>query len=154
MHHGPCGCGQATLAGYGGGRIGGRKLSASIAAGPLPNRESDMSTRSTSRSIVFRRPFILGGFEAVQAAGTYVIDVEEEAIEDLSFPAFRRLSTQMRIPTLGGFEHRFINPVELDEALLRDAAQDEPQSGPASPVAQSMKREKAQRAKARLVKRY
>ncbi|MGD0190585.1 MAG: hypothetical protein ABSD74_07575 [Rhizomicrobium sp.] len=113
-----------------------------------------MSTRSVSRSITFRRPFILSGFETVQAAGTYVINVEEEAIENLSFPAFRRLSTQMQIPTLGGFEHRFVNPVELDEALLRDAAQDEPQSGPASPMAQSMKREKAQRAKTRLVKRF
>ncbi len=109
-----------------------------------------MTTRTTSRSVTFRRPFIMGGFDAIQAAGTYVIDVEEETIEGLSFPAFRRLSTQMRIYTLGTTEHRFINPVELDEALLRDAAQQEPQSGPASPMGESSKREKAQRVKAQL----
>jgi hypothetical protein len=113
-----------------------------------------MTTRSTSRTVTFRRPFILGGFDAVQAAGTYVIDVEEEMVENLSFPAFRRLATQIQISTGGVTEHRFINPVELDEALMRDAAQADPQSDPASPGADSAKRRKAQSAKTRLVKRY
>ena len=98
-----------------------------------------MTTRSTSRPVTFRRPFILDGFDAVQAAGTYVIDVEEEAIEGLSFPAFRRVSTQMRIPTLGRTEYRFVNPVELDAALLHDASQQEPPCAPGSPVARSTK---------------
>lgn len=113
-----------------------------------------MNTRTTSRSVTFRRPFQLSGFDAVQPAGTYVIDVEEEALEGISFPAFRRLSTQMRISTLGKTEHRFINPVELDEALQRDAAPEEPPSSPASPTLDGMKREKAKRAKAWLAKRH
>ena len=113
-----------------------------------------MTTRSISRTVTFRRPFILGGFDAVQAAGTYVINVEEELIETLSFPAFRRLSTQIQISSHGVTEHRFINPVELDEALLRDEAQSDPQSGPASPGANSARRRKAQTAKTRLAKRY
>jgi hypothetical protein len=154
MQHGPCGADSGNTGGL--RRRSDRRAKAFrvYRRRPVRDKDNDMSTRSVSRSITFRRPFILGGFEAVQPAGTYVIDVEEEAIENLSFPAFRRLSTQMRIPTLGGFEHRFINPVELDEAQFRDAAQDEPQSGPASSTAQSMKREKAQRVKTRLVKRY
>jgi hypothetical protein len=84
-----------------------------------------MTIRTKSRSVTFRRPFILGGFEAVQPAGTYVIDVDEEQIENISFPAFRRVSTQMQIPGLGTIEHRAIDPAELDEALIRDAAQPE-----------------------------
>jgi len=95
---------------------------------------------------------MLDSFDAIQPAGTYVIDVEEEAIEGVSFPAFRRLATQMQISTLGKTEHRFINPVELDEALQRDAAPEESQSGPAPSTPESMKREKAKRMKAWLAK--
>jgi hypothetical protein len=96
-----------------------------------------MTTRSTSRSVTFRRPFTLEGFDAAQAAGTYVIDVEEEVIESLSFPAYRRLSTQMQVPSNGATEYRTINPAELDEALMRDA--EEPRSGPTSSTAQGTK---------------
>jgi hypothetical protein len=110
-----------------------------------------MSRRTTSRSVTFRRPFILSGFEAVQAAGTYVIDVEDEAIESLSFLASRRTSTQMRISALGATEHRTIDPAELDKALLRDAAQ--PEGGAVSPMEESLKREKADKVRARLATR-
>jgi hypothetical protein len=90
-----------------------------------------MTTRSISRSVTFRRPFSLEGFDAVQEAGTYFIDVEEEVIESLSFPAYRRISTQMRVTSHGATEYRTINPAELDEALMRDA--EEPRS-PTSPT--------------------
>jgi hypothetical protein len=76
--------------------------------------------------VTFLRPFILTGFDAVQAAGTYIIDIDEEPIEGLSFPAYRRVSTQMQVSARGVIEHRFIDPAELDEALARDAAQQEP----------------------------
>ena len=109
-----------------------------------------MTTRTSSRSVTFRRPFILNGFDAVQAAGTYVIDVEEEAIEGISFPAFKRLSTQIQIRTLGKIEHRFINPVDLDEALIRDAAQEEAQGSPAAAGAT----EDARRGKAKGMKAW
>jgi hypothetical protein len=104
--------------------------------------------------VTFRRPFILGGFDAVQAAGTYVIDVEEEAIENISFPAFRRLSTQIQISSCGVTEHRFINPVDLDEALQRDSAENDSKSDEPTPAAQAAKRQIAQRVKPRLVKRF
>jgi hypothetical protein len=113
-----------------------------------------MSTRSRSRSVTFRRPFFLTGFEAEQAAGTYVINVEEEAIEDVSFPAFRRVSTQMQVPSLGATEHRLINPAELDEALAQDALEQAPQTGSVSSRPAPEKRELAQKVKTRLVRRY
>ena len=105
-----------------------------------------MTTRTTTRSVTFRRPFILGGFDAVQAAGTYLIDVEEEALESISFLAFRRTSTRMRISACGATEHRIIDPVELDEALLRDSAQ--PACHPVTE--EGLKREKSKRVGARL----
>ena len=98
-----------------------------------------MPRRTTSRSVTFRRPFILTGFDAVQPAGTYTIDVDEEEIENLSFLAYKRVSTQIQLPSLGRTEYHPIDPAELDEALLRDAAQKEP----AAP--QSAKRKIAQR---------
>lgn len=113
-----------------------------------------MNTRTISRSVTFRRPFLLGGFDAIQPAGTYVIDVEEEALEGVSFPAFKRLSTQIRIITLGKIEQHFINPVELDEALQRDASPEELPSGPTSPMPEGVKRRKATRVKAWLAKRH
>lgn len=91
-----------------------------------------MSRRTTSRSVTFKRPFILSGFDAVQAAGTYIVDVDEEEIENLSFLAYKRVSTQMQVSARGVIEHRFIDPTELDEALLRDAAQQEPFVGSAA----------------------
>lgn len=84
-----------------------------------------MARRTTSRSVTFQRPFILTGFDAVQPAGTYVVDIDEEEIENLSFLAYTRVSTQMQVSGRGVTEHRFIDPTELDEALLRDAAQQE-----------------------------
>lgn len=83
-----------------------------------------MNRRTTSRSVTFHRPFILTGFDALQPAGTYVVDVDEEEIDAVSFLAFRRVSTQIQLsPRPGVTEYRSIDPVELDEALLRDAAQ-------------------------------
>ncbi len=101
-----------------------------------------------SRSVTFRRPFVLDGFEAIQAAGTYVVDVEEEAIEGLAFFASRRAPTQMRISALGVTEYRTIDPDELDKALLRDAAQRE--GDPASLIEERLRGEKANRPRARL----
>lgn len=105
-----------------------RKRAASIAAGPQTRSKETMSTRTTSRSVTFKHPFFLNGFDALQAAGRYVIDVDEEMIANLSFPAWRRVSTLMQISVHGATEHRTIDPAELDEALERDAAGLEPKN--------------------------
>jgi hypothetical protein len=112
-----------------------------------------MNTRTTSRSVTFKHPFFLSGFEALQAAGTYVIDVDEVAIEDVSFLAWRRVSTLMQVCVHGATEQRTIDPAELDEALERDAAGLEPKRVPHSLVPGSGNGEAAQRVKTRLVRR-
>jgi hypothetical protein len=52
-----------------------------------------MTSRTQRESLVFRRPFLLPGWPEPQAAGRYAVDTEEELIEGLSFPAWRRVST-------------------------------------------------------------
>jgi hypothetical protein len=49
--------------------------------------------RTRREDIVFKRPFALKGWAEPQPAGTYAVDVEEELIEGLSFPAYRGVST-------------------------------------------------------------
>ena len=52
-----------------------------------------MQNRTRREDIVFRRPFALKGWAEPQPAGAYAVDTEEELIEGLSFPAYRRVST-------------------------------------------------------------
>jgi hypothetical protein len=51
--------------------------------------------RTRREDIVFRRPFSLKGWAEPQPAGAYAVDIEEELIEGLSFPAYRRVSTMI-----------------------------------------------------------
>jgi len=85
-----------------------------------------MATRTKSHTVTFRRPFILDGFERVQAAGSYVVDTEEESMESLLIPAWKRISTVIRLTTLGATEHLPVDPDQLHEALMRDGAQQDP----------------------------
>lgn len=82
-----------------------------------------MTTRTTNRTITFRRPFLLSGFESEQPAGAYVVDTEEELLESISFPAWRRVATTIRLQRNGTTEYLRIDPVELDDASAKDAAQ-------------------------------
>lgn len=84
-----------------------------------------MTTRTTSATIVFRHPFCLDGIDQGQPAGDYIIDTEEELVDALSFPVWRRVSTVMRLTRLGATEHVAIDPRALADALLRDGNADE-----------------------------
>ncbi len=52
-----------------------------------------MLNRTRREDMVFRRPFVLKGWAEPQPAGIYAMETEEELIEGLSFPAYRRVST-------------------------------------------------------------
>jgi hypothetical protein len=54
--------------------------------------------RATAEKITFRHCFLLKGLEKTQPPGTYDVEVEEELIEGLSFIAYRRVATFIRIP--------------------------------------------------------
>ena len=93
-------------------------------------------TRQSSTTVTFMRPFVLDGFEELQPAGSYAIDIEEELLDTLLSPVWKRTSTAMRLRRHGAIEQVPIDPEQLKEALVRDAAQQEPGNplGSSSPV--------------------
>lgn len=79
----------------------------------------------TSRTTVrFLHPFLLYGFDAPQPAGEYVIDQDEELIEGISWPAYRRIATFIHLPAihLGVRPNQImqIDPADLEAALRKD----------------------------------
>jgi hypothetical protein len=52
-----------------------------------------VQNRIHREDIVFRHPFSLRGWAEPHPAGTYALETEEELIEGVSFPAWRRVST-------------------------------------------------------------
>jgi hypothetical protein len=84
-----------------------------------------MFTRSHSKSVVFRHPFELKGVDRILPPGTYRVVTDEELIEELSFPAYRRISTVIFVPGesyLPSEEMVAIDPRDLETALDRDRA--------------------------------
>lgn len=56
-----------------------------------------MLTRTQRSLLVFARPFRLMGEPRRQPAGTYLVETEEELLEGLSFPAYRRVATTITL---------------------------------------------------------
>ena len=82
-----------------------------------------MTVRTSQKTVTFRRPFVLGGFDEVLPAGIYIVETDEAPIEGISFLAYRRILTLLHLPEKTG--HRLagvvtIDPKELDAALKRD----------------------------------
>jgi len=83
-----------------------------------------MTTRTTRKIVIFRRPFLLQGVDRTLPAGEYEVVTDEELIEGLSFPVFRRLATMMYVPAQshsGSIEMVTIDPAGLQAAQDRDA---------------------------------
>jgi hypothetical protein len=57
-----------------------------------------MTTRTTSKIVTFARPFKLKGVDRILPAGNYRVVTDEELIEELSFPVYRRVSTMILVP--------------------------------------------------------
>jgi hypothetical protein len=54
--------------------------------------------RTTSRTVVLTRPFTLSGLAEPQPPGTYVVEADEEVLDTMSVPPYRRVSTLIRLP--------------------------------------------------------
>jgi hypothetical protein len=80
--------------------------------------------RTAATTVTFTRPFRVAGFDQELPAGDYVIETEEELIQGLSFPAYRRVSTALhvdRIPGRPGQKESWqIEPDALEAALALD----------------------------------
>ena len=88
-----------------------------------------MTVRTTSKTVTFTHPFNLSGMDEEQPAGTYTVETDEELLKTLSVPAYRRISTLMRLPARPRSPMLTqiveVNPLELAAALARDAQPDE-----------------------------
>jgi hypothetical protein len=70
---------------------------------------------------------MLTGFDRAQPPGVYMIETDEQVLDTMTRVAVRRLETRMEIyPRPGNSESVPIDPVELDQALLRDSGDDAP----------------------------
>lgn len=89
-----------------------------------------MTIRTTSRTVTFTRPFVLKGMEEEQPPGTYTVETDEELIDTARIPAYRRISTLIRLPGRPGSSVLGyvvdIDAADLAAALERDAAPHEP----------------------------
>jgi hypothetical protein len=85
-----------------------------------------MATRSTCKIVTFTHPAVLQGLDRTLAAGVYRVVTDEELIEELSFPAYRRVATMIFVPSdsrhASAVEMVTIDPRDLAAALDRDAA--------------------------------
>jgi hypothetical protein len=84
-----------------------------------------MLTRTTRKTLTFRSPFALAGVGRILPAGRYEVVTDEELIEGLSFPVYRRVATMMLVPApsdCGAVEMLSVDPQLLAAAKDRDAA--------------------------------
>jgi hypothetical protein len=84
-----------------------------------------MTMRTSRKTVTFRRPFSLSGLDEMQPAGTYTVETNEELLESLSFPAWRRTATVILLrPQTGGVglgQDLEIDPSELEAVEDSDA---------------------------------
>ena len=88
-----------------------------------------MTKRTSKKTVTFRKPFVLGGFDEVLPPGAYNVETDEELLEGISFPAYRRILTVIHLHAKfdnpGLIRTLTIDPNELDAALKHDQAQAE-----------------------------
>ena len=85
-----------------------------------------MLTRTSNKMVSFCSPFLLKGVDGMLPAGDYEVVKDEELIEGLSFPVYRRVSTMIFVPAqsnrASSVELVTIDPSDLQVAQERDAA--------------------------------
>jgi hypothetical protein len=82
-------------------------------------------SRSRRETVVFKHPFRIASIERLLPAGAYEVVTDEEMIEGLSFPCFRRVATMMMIPAApprsSSVEMISISSIDLSDAQRTDA---------------------------------
>ena len=85
-----------------------------------------MTTRTRRETVHFRHPFRIKGIDRQLAPGAYEIVSDEEMIEGLSFPCFRRVATLMMIPGTpprsSTMEMISISSIDLSDAQRKDSS--------------------------------
>ena len=85
-----------------------------------------MNTRTRRETVHFRHPFRIKGIDRQLAPGAYEIIADEEMIEGLSFPCFRRVATMIMVPGAppqrSAMEMISISSVDLSDVQRNDAS--------------------------------
>jgi hypothetical protein len=83
-----------------------------------------MTMRTTTKTVTFHQPFYLKGVDRLLPPANYRVVTDEELIEGLSFPAYRRVWTGIFVPAPSGsaVEMATIDPADLQAAQEQDAA--------------------------------
>ena len=92
-----------------------------------PAQFKAMTIRTSTKTVTFNHPFVLGGLGRPLPAGAYRIETDEELLDGTSVPVFRRVQTVIHLQVKPGVsETRVIDPQALDAALQRDQAPEQP----------------------------
>ena len=86
-----------------------------------------MLTRTRVETMTFTKPFALKSVERTLPAGDYRVSTDEELIEGLSFPVYRRVATMIFVPAKANrsaTEMLPVDPAELRAAQKLDSAPD------------------------------
>ena len=84
-----------------------------------------MVTRTKRVTLTFQHPFSLKGVDRLLTPGDYEVVTDEELIEELSFPVYRRLATMIMLPMdarRSSIEMVTVDPVDLATAHKLDRA--------------------------------
>ncbi len=84
-----------------------------------------MTTRTSTKTVTFARPFVLGELDEVLPAGAHTVETDEELIAGISFVAYRRVLTTIHLHPKGHpgrVRTLTVDPKELDAAIARDQA--------------------------------
>lgn len=83
-----------------------------------------MNTRTKRKTVTFSTAFALESAGRTLPAGRYEVVTDEELIEGLSFPVYRRTATMIVVPAQTGraIEMLTIDPQELTAAIERDTS--------------------------------
>ena len=85
-----------------------------------------MTTRSRRETVHFKHPFRIKGVNRLLSAGAYEVVTDEEMIEGLSFPSFRRVATMIMVPCAAprqsATEMISIGSIDLADAQRIDAS--------------------------------
>jgi hypothetical protein len=98
-----------------------------------------MATRTQRKIVTFDHPFLLKRMDRILPPGNYVVVTDEELVEGLSFPVYRRVSTTMMVPAQNrpsAVEMLTLDPRDLEAAQECDASTDQlsvPKIKPATP---------------------
>ena len=80
-----------------------------------------MTTRTTERTVHFNRAFTLAGTDHAYPAGEYLVQTDEEMLEQMSFAAWRRTATTILLREGVTTQSVTVDPADLERLLSRDA---------------------------------